>query len=275
MNKQKVVVIIPVYNEQDKIEKTIENIKNITLIDNIVIVDDGSTDKTVDIVKKMGKDLIKLDKNSGKGFAIKEALKSIDYEYVVLLDGDLGESSGEVDKLIMPVLNNECDVTIARFKKAKKNNLGVIIMKPLAGGAITKGDLSLRFILENENVTSVIPGMGSREEIEENTSVGKDLRGLTDEEREILNEEVSSLGIHFCRRCGYCLPCTVGIDIPTQFVIDAYYTRYNLPDWAIDRYRKLDIKAKDCIECGKCLDRCPYDLPIIDMLKDVEEHLGK
>lgn len=161
------------------------------------------------------------------------------------------------------------------FKKAKKNNLGVIIMKPLAGGAITKGDLSLRFILENENVTSVIPGMGSREEIEENTSVGKDLRGLTDEEREILNEEVSSLGIHFCRRCGYCLPCTVGIDIPTQFVIDAYYTRYNLPDWAIDRYRKLDIKAKDCIECGKCLDRCPYDLPIIDMLKDVEEHLGK
>ena len=131
MNKQKVVVIIPVYNEQDKIEKTIENIKNITLIDNIVIVDDGSTDKTVDIVKKMGKDLIKLDKNSGKGFAIKEALKSIDYEYVVLLDGDLGESSGEVDKLIMPVLNNECDVTIARFKKAKKKG-GFGLVKNLA-----------------------------------------------------------------------------------------------------------------------------------------------
>lgn len=160
------------------------------------------------------------------------------------------------------------------FKKAKDKNIGVIIMKPLAGGAIPKGDLCLRFILENENVTSAIPGMDSIDQVIENTNVGNNFKELSLSEREVLNKEVKILGDKFCRRCGYCLPCTVGIDIPSQFVIEGYYTRYNLQEWAIDRYKSMDIKAKDCIACGKCETRCPYDLPIIEMLKRVEKNLG-
>jgi predicted aldo/keto reductase-like oxidoreductase len=56
--------------------------------------------------------------------------------------------------------------------------------------------------------------------------------------------------------------------------MDGYYTRYNLQDWATSRYAAMDVRAADCIECGDCEPRCPYDLPIIDMLKRVEEHLG-
>ena len=162
----------------------------------------------------------------------------------------------------------------AVFKKAKENNVGVIVMKPLAGGAIPKGELCLRFIFENDDVTSAIPGMDSVEQIIENTRAGIDRRPLSNEERSSLKAEADTLGEEFCRRCGYCGPCSVGIDIPTQFVMEGYYTRYNLQDWAVSRYSAMDVRAGDCIECGDCEPRCPYDLPIIKMLKRVESNLG-
>lgn len=160
------------------------------------------------------------------------------------------------------------------FKKAKENNIGNIIMKPLAGGAIPKGELCLRFILENDNVTTAIPGMDSIEQVRENANAGKDIRPLNDREREDLMEEASTLGEEFCRRCNYCSPCSVGISIPTQFLMEGYYTRYNLEDWAISRYEDMDINAGDCIECRDCEPRCPYDLPIIKMLQRVDDILG-
>lgn len=160
------------------------------------------------------------------------------------------------------------------FKKAKEKNIGVIVMKPLAGGAIPKGELCLRYIMENENITVAIPGMDSVEQVIENTNVGINPRKLTDTEREELNNEIKELGTEFCRRCGYCAPCTVGMDIPTQFLMEGYYVRYNLQDWAKSRYDAMDKKAADCIRCGKCEERCPYDLPIMDMLERVEKNLG-
>lgn len=155
------------------------------------------------------------------------------------------------------------------FKKANDLGIGVIVMKPLAGGAISNGELSLRFILENPNVSVEIPGMQSIEEIRNNAKVGNELRRLTDEEREIIMKEANELGTEFCRRCGYCAPCPQGIDIPVQFLMEGYYSRYNLKDWAKDRYESLPKKASDCIECGQCETRCPYDLPIKKMLKKV------
>ncbi len=158
------------------------------------------------------------------------------------------------------------------FKRAKERDMGVIIMKPLAGGAITNGELAVRFILENKNVSVVIPGMDSLEQVRENAKPGLDGLPLSPEQREVLEGEAKQLGTTFCRRCGYCAPCTVGIDIPVQFVLDSYYTRYNLQQWAIDRYSAQKIKASDCIQCGECEERCPYDLPIMDMLKKVASH---
>ncbi len=130
------------------------------------------------------------------------------------------------------------------FKKAKEKNIGVIVMKPLAGGAIPKGELCLRFILENDDVTSAIPGMDSIEQVRENTQAGIDRRPLNDEERAFLKAEAASLGEEFCRRCGYCAPCSVGIDISTQFVMEGYYTRYNLQDWAVSRYSAMKVKQE-------------------------------
>ncbi|WFA08631.1 aldo/keto reductase [Tissierella sp. Yu-01] len=158
------------------------------------------------------------------------------------------------------------------FEKAKKKNIGVIIMKPLAGGAIRNGEQAIRFILENSNVSVVIPGIDSVEQVVENAKPGIDELPLTSEDREKLEAEATSLGTQFCRRCGYCAPCTIGIDIPNNFIFDSYYTRYNLQEWATNRFKSLSPWAKDCTECGECEKRCPYDLPIINMLKEVASH---
>lgn len=160
------------------------------------------------------------------------------------------------------------------FEKAKKKNIGILIMKPLAGGAIPNGELCLRYVLENKNITLAIPGMDTVEQVIENASVGQEPRPLTDEERNELQEIVKGLGTNFCRRCGYCAPCSIGIDIPSNFLMEGYYTRYDLKEWALSRYNGMEVSAKDCIKCGDCEPRCPYDLPIIEMLENVANVLG-
>lgn len=160
------------------------------------------------------------------------------------------------------------------FKKAKEMNIGVIVMKPLAGGAIRNGELSLRFIVDNPNITVAIPGMDDLEQITINATVGINRRKLTEEEEKTLLEEANSLGAEFCRRCGYCLPCPQGIDIPTQFLMEGYYTRYNLKEWAQTRYDAMETRAVHCIQCGICETKCPYNLPIRKMLKNVVAKLG-
>lgn len=160
------------------------------------------------------------------------------------------------------------------FSKAHAEGLGVIVMKPLAGGAILEAELSLRFILENQNISVVIPGMDSIAQVIQNSTVGNEYRVLNDEERSKILKEAEVLGTEFCRRCGYCGPCPQGIDIPTQFLFEGYYTRYNLKEWAKERYSTSLHKASECKECGACEKKCPYNLPIRKMLKKVATILG-
>lgn len=153
------------------------------------------------------------------------------------------------------------------FLKAKENDIGTIVMKPLAGGAINNKKLAIKYLLNQEALDVIIPGMGSVVEVEENSSIKKEK--LTIEEIKKLEEIRKDLGNDFCRRCGYCLPCTKGIDIPNCFMFEGYFNRYNLKDWARSRYNGLAHKASECIKCGACLKRCPYELDIIKKLEKV------
>ena len=159
--------------------------------------------------------------------------------------------------------------------KCAEKNIGFIDMKPLAGGAIEDGTLALRYVCSNPDVTVVIPGMAESREIEENMKACSDTSPLTEEELAKMTEVRKQLGTDFCRRCNYCAPCTVGINIPSVFLFAGYLQRYDLGDWARDRYSTLKVKASECIGCGKCEPRCPYHLPIREKLRQCAKDFGE
>ena len=147
-------------------------------------------------------------------------------------------------------------------------------MKPLAGGALENATLALRFIAQNENVSVVIPGMYDVREIHENVAASSSTEPLTQEELAEIAKIREELGTQFCRRCNYCQPCTVGINISGVFLMEGYLKRYGLGDWAKQRYATFAKKAGDCIGCGVCETRCPYQLPIREMLARCKEGFG-
>jgi len=160
------------------------------------------------------------------------------------------------------------------IRKCREKNIGFIAMKPLAGGAIEDARLAMRFLAADPNVTVAIPGMAEPKELDENLAAFSDSSPLTPEELAGCNAVRSQLGTQFCRRCNYCAPCSQGIAIPSVFLFQGYLDRYGLGDWAKERYAALPKKASDCIGCGACEARCPYDLPIRKMLKDAAAKFG-
>lgn len=161
------------------------------------------------------------------------------------------------------------------IKACKEKNIGFIDMKPLAGGAIEDATLALRYICANPDVTVVIPGMAEASELEQNIAACNDESPLSEAELEAIQKVKDELGTQFCRRCNYCAPCSVGINIPGAFLFAGYLQRYGLEDWARSRYNTLAVKASQCISCGACESRCPYNLPIIEMMKKVAEDFGE
>ena len=159
--------------------------------------------------------------------------------------------------------------------KCAEKNIGFIDMKPLAGGAIEDATLALRYVCSNPDVTVVIPGMAEVRELEQNLAACSNTEPLTDEELKAMDKVREQLGTDFCRRCNYCAPCTVGINIPSVFLFAGYLQRYDLADWAKDRYSTLKVKASACIGCGKCEPRCPYHLPIREKLKKCAQDMGE
>lgn len=159
------------------------------------------------------------------------------------------------------------------FFKAQSKNIGTIAMKPLGGGMIDNAEVAIKYLLRQDCLSVLIPGMGSIEELKINVNVKAD--DFTNEELEYIKKLKKEMAKEFCHRCGYCLPCTKGIDIPGVFTLEKYYQRYGLKDWAITRYNALKSKADSCINCGACLKRCPYQLNIPKKLAEIAKLFNK
>lgn len=163
----------------------------------------------------------------------------------------------------------------ALIDRCREKNIGFIAMKPLAGGAIEDAQTAMRYIIANPNVTVVIPGMYCAQEVWQNVNAADNTAPLTEQERSKADTILAQLGEHFCRRCNYCAPCTKGISIPSVFLFEGYLSRYGLEAWARERYATLSAKASACIGCGACEERCPYHLPIRQMLKESAVKFGE
>ena len=179
-----------------------------------------------------------------------------------------------VETIMFPynIVETQAEALIA---KCAEKNIGFIAMKPLAGGAIEDGRLAMRYICANPAVTVAIPGMADMAEVEQNLAAAEDHSPLNDQELAAMEAIRKELGTNFCRRCNYCQPCSAGINISGAFLFEGYHNRYGLQGWAKDRYLALPKTASDCVDCGLCEERCPYHLPIRQMLKNVANVFGK
>lgn len=180
----------------------------------------------------------------------------------------------QIETIMFPynIVENQGEALMAR---AAAQGVGFIAMKPLAGGNITDGTLALRYILQNPNCAVAIPGMASLDEAAANVAAAEAEGPLAPGELAACEAVRAELSGSFCRRCGYCAPCTVGIDIPSIFVLENYVKHYDLADWARARYEGTAVKASACIGCGACETRCPYELPIREKLRAAARTFGE
>ena len=173
------------------------------------------------------------------------------------------------DTVQFPFNPLEVEAAAELLPLAQKMGVGTIIMKPLCGGALENKELALRYLLDYQ-ISTIIPGIQSEEELTQNLKAAN-RAPLTEEEKFKLDEEVKELGNQFCRRCEYCRPCPAGISITFCLLMLGYYKRYGLHEWAYERYHSQDTKASACQDCGECEDKCPYNLPVREMLNECRE----
>ncbi|RBP45569.1 glycosyltransferase family 2 protein [Garciella nitratireducens] len=127
MKDKFVSILIPAFNEEKRIGNTLKPLIDSDLIDEIIVIDDGSLDHTAKKARDYGVIVSRLEKNMGKGWALQHGIKQAKGNIIGFLDGDVEESSIEIEKLIQPIIDEQCDVTIAKFPPStKKGGFGFV-----------------------------------------------------------------------------------------------------------------------------------------------------
>ncbi|MEF8916837.1 MAG: glycosyltransferase family 2 protein [Candidatus Bipolaricaulota bacterium] len=141
----KVSVIVPAYNEAERIKPVLKAIQDAESVNHIVVVDDGSTDQTAEKVRESRADveLIRLDRNAGKANALSRGVESAPDRTLMFLDADLlGLKSEHVDKMIRTYRQNDLDMVIGVFHKGRLNtDLSQKISPHLSGQRILSVDI--------------------------------------------------------------------------------------------------------------------------------------
>jgi predicted aldo/keto reductase-like oxidoreductase len=143
----------------------------------------------------------------------------------------------------------------------------------ILGEGYTRTKRCLGYVLAHDVHTAVC-GWSTIEDVESAAKVAENFTGLTPKEKaELRFGELPPSP--FCRDCGLCLRCPEGLKIPLILVLDKYFTYYGITNWSRDVYERLAVKVNDCTKCGVCEPKCPYKLPIIEMLNQAHERLSK
>jgi len=149
---------------------------------------------------------------------------------------------------------------------ARKHNVGVMVMKPMAGGQIDNADLAFRFFHALEDVVPLV-GVKTPEEIREVVEIIEKASPPDEvalQEMERIRKETGTL---FCRRCGYCTPCPHGVDIVSINIFESVVKRYPAEEMLKKGMEKSLKTYELCEDCGECETRCPYHLNIRQMMK--------
>jgi predicted aldo/keto reductase-like oxidoreductase len=161
-------------------------------------------------------------------------------------------------------LADEKEIELIRL--CNRNNVGVICMKGLAGGLITNSRAAMAFVGQFDGAVPIW-GIQRESELNEWLSYMDNTPVMDEEISSFIRAEQKELQGEFCRGCGYCMPCTVGIQINQCNRMSLMLRRAPSEGWLSDHWKEEMNRIDDCIECGACLPKCPYSLDIPRLLK--------
>ena len=173
--------------------------------------------------------------------------------------------SGLYETLQFPFSYLASDRDIQLVNDCAKADMGFIAMKGLSGGLLTNSEACMAFMNEYD----ALPIWGIQKESELDEWLGffnKDI-SMTDEIRTFIDNDRKELLGEFCRGCGYCMPCTVDITINQCARMSQMIRRAPSQNWLTDFWQNEMLKIDNCVECGLCKTRCPYELDIPSLLK--------
>lgn len=159
-------------------------------------------------------------------------------------------------------------------ERCKEKDMGFIAMKALAGGLINNYKAAYAFIGQFENVLPIW-GIQRESELEEWLSCMDDTPVMNDELSQIIANDIKELDGDFCRGCGYCMPCPQEIVMNQCARMSLMIRRSPSKDFLEERWQKEMEKIETCVECGACMTKCPYELPIPQLLKKNYEDYKK
>lgn len=156
----------------------------------------------------------------------------------------------------------------------RKNGMGFIAMKGMAGGLIRDGYAAAAFM---ETQEGVVPIWGVQHEWELNQFLDcvKNGAELTAERRAAIEKDREELCGEFCRSCGYCMPCPQGIEISQCARMSLLLRRMPMKDWITEQWQAEMRKIETCVNCRKCVSKCPYGLDAPKMLRENYEEYWK
>jgi uncharacterized protein len=160
----------------------------------------------------------------------------------------------------------ETEAAADLFPEAKAAGLGILVMKPFAGGMLDDGGLALRFLRRDPDLL-VLPGCDTTDQVDQAVATYEADAVWTDADEAKAESYRQELGSRFCRRCGYCQPCPQGVNITYAMMYRVVAKRMS-PAKAVGFSGSIMETVRNCADCGECESRCPYNLPIPDMLRE-------
>ncbi|GHV26701.1 aldo/keto reductase [Clostridia bacterium] len=177
--------------------------------------------------------------------------------------------SGVYETLQYPLsaLSDDSDLEVIRI--CKENNVGVIAMKALSGGLLNSAAPSMAIFRQYDNVIPIW-GFQRLSEVDEVITLEKNPPALDEKMLEVIAKAREELSGSFCRGCGYCMPCPVGIQISECARMPQLLRRGVWQSFTNERWQDEFKKVANCLNCGKCISKCPYELNTQELLKIAE-----
>lgn len=174
--------------------------------------------------------------------------------------------SGLYETLQFPFSYLSSDRELELAAKCRGQNMGFIAMKALAGGMITNSRAAFAFIGQYDNVLPIW-GIQRESELDEWLSFAADSPAMTPDLRAEIEADRKNLGKDFCRGCGYCMPCPMGIQINNCARMSLMLRRAPSRAWLSEEWQRNMKQIESCIGCGQCMSKCPYELNTPELLK--------